>query len=229
MIFYDLINRQRAHFSPNSWRTRMALAHKGIQPEIRDLLFGEIGNIRPGGDKLTIPTIEDKGRFITDSWNIAQYLDEAYPQTPRLIATGAEGQVLRFFQHWVQTTVHAGIARLIMLDLYNSLAPSDQAYFRTSREKQYKMTLEEIQGGREERLDAFRKSLQPMRLSLALGPFISGEQPGYADYLAFGGFQWARTSSAYSVLVADDVVYAWFERCLDLYDGLGRREAAAHA
>jgi len=158
-----------------------------------------------------------------------QHLDAAFPATPRLIAPGAEGQVLRFFQYWVQTTVHAGVARLVMLDLYNSLDPADQAYFRASREKQYKMSLEDIQAGRDERLDAFRKSLQPMRLSLAQGPFISGEQPGYADYLAFGGFQWARVSSAYPVLTADDAVHAWFERCLDLYDGLGRREAAAHA
>jgi glutathione S-transferase len=207
----------------------MALAHKGIKPEIRDILFSDIGNIRPGGDKLTIPTLEDHGRLITDSWEIVRYLDQAYPQTPRLIAPGAEGQVLRFFQYWVQTTVHAGVARLVLLDLYNSLDPADQAYFRSSREKQYKMTLEEVQAGREDRLDAFRKSLQPMRLSLAQGPFISGEQPGYADYLAFGGFQWARLSSAYPTLATDDVVHAWFERCLDLYDGLGRKEAAAHA
>jgi glutathione S-transferase len=229
MILYDLINRQRAHFSPNSWRVRLALAHKGFTPEVRDVRFGEIAHIRPGGDKLTIPTIEDQGRLITDSWDIVRYLDETYPQTPRLIAPGAEGQVLRFFQYWVQTTVHAGIARLVMLDLFSSLDPADQTYFRASREKQYKMTLEDIQSGRDERLDAFRKSLQPMRLSLAQGPFISGAQPGYADYLVFGGFQWARVSSAYPVLVADDVVHAWFERCLDLYDGMGRREAAANA
>lgn len=229
MILYDLVNRQRAHFSPNSWRARMALAHKGFKPEIRDVLFADIGNIRPGGDKLTIPTLEDQGRFITDSWEVVCHLDQAYPQSPRLIAPGAEGQVLRFFQYWVQTTVHAGIARLVMLDLYNSLDPADQTYFRASREKQYKMSLEDIQAGRDERLDAFRKSLQPMRLSLAQGPFISGEQPGYADYLAFGGFQWARVSSAYPVLAADDGVHAWFERCLDLYEGLGRKEMAARA
>jgi glutathione S-transferase len=229
MVLFDLVNRRKAHFSPNSWRVRMALAHKGLDFEVRDVLFGGIAGIRPGGDKLTIPTIEIEGRFITDSWTIVQHLDAAFPATPRLIAPGAEGQVLRFFQYWVQTTVHAGIARLIMLDLFNSLEPADQPYFRTSREKQYGQTLEALQAGREERVDAFRKSLQPMRLSLAQGPFISGEQPGYADYLVFGGLQWARTSSALPVLAADDVVHAWFERCLDLYGGLGRREAAARA
>jgi glutathione S-transferase len=227
MVLYDLVSHRKAHFSPNSWRVRMALAHKGIAFDVRDVLFGDIAGINPGGDKLTIPTIEHEGRLITDSRAIVQYLDEALPATPRLIAPGAEGHVLKFFQFWVQTTVHAGIARLVMLDLFNSLYPADQPYFRASREKQYKQTLEEVQAGREERLDAFRKSLQPMRLALAQGPFISGAQPGYADYLAFGGFQWARVSSPFPVLATDDLVHAWFERCLDLYGGMARREAPA--
>ncbi|MGH2149925.1 hypothetical protein ACQ10G_16155, partial [Enterococcus faecalis] len=80
-------------------------------------------------------------------------------------------------------------------------APADQAYFRASREKMYKTTLEDLQAGREDRVDAFRKSLQPLRLALGHGPFISGEQPGYADYLAFGGFMWARVSSPFALLL----------------------------
>ena len=227
MLLYDLVNHRRTHFSPNAWRVRMALLHKGIPFEVRDILFGDIPSINAGGDKLTIPTIAHDGRLITDSWEIVRYLDEAFPHTPRIIAPGAEGHVLKFFQFWAQTTIHAGIGRLILRDLHDSLDAADQPYFRASREKQYKNTLEAVQAGREERVDAFRKSLQPMRLALAHAPFISGEQPAYADYLAFGGFQWARLSSPFPLLLADDAVHAWFERCLDLYDGAGRREAAA--
>ncbi len=227
MILYDLVNRHNSHFSPNSWRVRMALAHKGLSCEVRDVLFGDIPAIGSSGDKLTIPTLSHQGRLVTDSWEIVRYLDSAFPQTPRLIAPGADGQVLRFFQYWVQTTIHSGISHLILLDVHNSLHPADHAYFRSSREKQNRRTLEEVQAGREQRVDAFRKTLQPMRLALAQGPFISGEQPGYADYLAFGGFQWARTSSPFQLLSEDDVVHSWFERCLDLHGGLGRREAPA--
>ena len=99
--------------------------------------------------------------------------------------------------------------------------------FRASREKSYKTTLEALQAGREDRLDAFRRGLQPMRLALDHHPYIAGPQPGYADYLAFGAFMWARTSSPFELLAEDDVVHAWRERCLDLYDGAGRRETAA--
>lgn len=227
MILYDLVNAKRAHFSPNSWRVRMALLHKGIKFEVRDVLFGDVPSINAGGDKLTIPTIEHAGQLVTDSWAIVQYLDRAFPDTPRLIGPDAAAHVLKFFQYWVQTSLHGPIARLILRDLHDSLDPADHAYFRASREKLYKTTLEDLQAGREDRVDAFRKGLQPMRLALGHHPFICGEQPGYADYLAFGAFMWARTSSPFPMLAEDDVVYAWRERCLDLYGGAGRQERAA--
>jgi glutathione S-transferase len=226
MILYDLVNARRAHFSPNSWRVRMALLHKDIRFEVREVLFGDIPSINAGGDKLTIPTIAHNGQLVTDSWAIVQYLDQAFPGTPRLIEAGA-APVLKFFQYWVQTSLHGPIGRLILKDLHDSLDPADQAYFRASREKSYKQTLEDVQAGREQRVDAFRKGLQPMRLALGHGPYIGGEQPGYADYLAFGAFMWARTSSPFPLLAEDDIIYAWRERCLDLYGGAGRKEPAA--
>lgn len=227
MLLYDLVNARRAHFSPNSWRVRMALLHKGLPFEVRDVLFGDIPSLGSSGDKLTIPTLAQDGRLVTDSWAIVQHLDASFPDTPRLIPDGSAGHVLKFFQHWVQTTLHAGIARMILCDVHERLEPADQAYFRASREKMYKATLEEIQADREERVDAFRKSLQSLRMALAHSPFISGEQPGYADYLAFGGFMWARVSSPFALLLEDDPVYAWRERCLDLYEGAARQETVA--
>ena len=227
MILHDLVNRHQTHFSPNSWRVRMALAHKGLVFEVRDVLFGTIKDISPE-QKLTIPTLTHDGRLVTDSWAIVEYLDEAFPETPRLIAPAADGHVTRFFQYWVQTTVHAGIARLILLDVHDSLQASDQAYFRATREKQFHKTLEEIQAGREQQVEAFRKSLQPLRMAVGSHGFVGGDNPCYADYLAFGGFQWARVSSAFPLLAEDDLVHGWFERCLDLYGGMARREAPAH-
>jgi glutathione S-transferase len=226
MLLYDLVNARRAHFSHNSWRVRMALLHKGIPFEVKDVLFTDIPSLASGGDKLTIPTIGHGGKLVTDSWAIVQHLDAAFPDTPRLL-TPESAPVLKFFQYWAQTSLHGPIARLILRDLHERLDPADQAYFRASREKSYKTTLEELQAGREDRLDTFRRGLQPMRLALGHHAYLGGEQPGYADYLAFGAFMWARTSSTFELLAEDDPVHAWRERCLDLYEGAGRREPVA--
>ena len=43
-----------------------------------------------------------------------------------------------------------------------------------------------------------------------------------ADYLLFGVLQWARVSSPFEVIAADDIISGWMENMLDLHGGLGR-------
>jgi glutathione S-transferase len=71
-------------------------------------------------------------------------------------------------------------------------------------------------------MEGFRNSLQPLRMTLKDAPFLGGQQPLYADYLAFGAFQWARVISPFRILAEDDPLKAWFERCPDLHGGFGR-------
>ena len=224
VVLYDLVGRDDRRFSPHCWRTRMALAHKGLACEVRATRFTDIGRIGDGQVK-TVPAIEDGPRLIVDSWAIAQYLETTYPERPSLFG-GAGGEALtRLVQNWCAAVLHAGLVGMIVRDIFEHLVPEDQVYFRTSREQRFGRTLEEVQAGREARLEGFRTSLQPLRMTLRDAPFLGGAQPLYADYLAFGAFQWARVISPFRVLEADDPVHAWFERCLDRHDGLGRGQA----
>src|SRR3989442_944806 len=54
---------------------------------------------------------------------------------------------------------------------------------------------------------------------LVQNAFISGNGPGFADYILFGTFQWARAVSPTRLLEPDDPLYAWRERLLKLHDG----------
>ena len=54
MTLYDLVNQRGTHFSPNSWRVRMALAPKGLAFAVRDGLFGTSQDPTPG-QKTPIP------------------------------------------------------------------------------------------------------------------------------------------------------------------------------
>src|SRR5919106_2992164 len=170
VVLYDLVGKEDRRFSPHCWRTRMALAHKGLDCEARPTRFTEIARVA-GGRFKTIPVIEDRGRAIVDSWAIAQYLEETYPDRPSLFG-GPGGEALsRFVQSWCVAVLHAGLITMIVLDIHDRLMPEDQAYFQTSREQRFGRRLEEVQAGREERLEGFRKSLQPLRMALCDGPF----------------------------------------------------------
>lgn len=226
IVLHDLAAADDRRFSPHCWRTRMALAHKGLQCDARATLFTEIASIADGGQK-TVPVIEDGDRVVGDSWTIAEYLETMYPERPSLFG-GVSGHALTvFIQDWAVMTLQVDIINFILHDIYESLDPADKDYFRASREKRFGKPLEEVQAGREERLPAFRKSLQPLRMMLKKQEWIGGEGPLYADYTVFAPFQWARLISAFPLLEDDDIVKDWFERCLDLYDGLGRNALAA--
>jgi glutathione S-transferase len=88
----------------------------------------------------------------------------------------------------------------------------------------FKKKLEDLYSERDKGFEQFRRRLSPVRKILDRSPFISGEAAAYADYILFGVLQWCRVVSCEEVLPADDAVTVWFERMLDLYDGVGRRE-----
>lgn len=207
-------------FSPFCWRSRMALAHKGLDFESVPWRFTETDRLAfAKHDK--VPVLVDGPQTVADSWEIAQYLDRAYPEAPSLLRGNPEPYL--FVAAWNDTVLQAGLARLIVTDIPPLLAPEHAAYFIESREKRFGMPLAEVTAGREERLPAFRAALQPLRHALRRRAFLGGEAPDYADYIVFGSFMWARSTSPLKILDEGDPLLAWRERMLDLHGGMARR------
>ena len=176
-----------------------------------------------------VPVLVDGGRKVSDSWAIALYLEETYPERPSLFGGPAAIAVTRFVNAWADTILHGGMIRLIVSDIARIVHEKDRAYFRDSREGRFGMPLDQVTAGREERVEAFRDTLVPLRHTLSAQPYLAGDAPAYADYIVFGSFQWARCVSAFELLAPDDVVTAWRERMLGLFDGLARRAPCAAA
>jgi glutathione S-transferase len=220
---YDLAGAEAdRRFSPFCWRTRMALAHKGLEVETIPWRFSDKAALAPTGQG-RVPVIVDGERWINDSWAIAEHLEDAYPDRPSLFGGPAGRALSRFVSTWADSVLNVGLIRLVLLDIYRHVDEKDRDYFRTSREQRFGVTLEAFVADREARLPAFRESLAPLRLTLEKQPFLGGAAPLYADHIVFGGFQWARCISDFKLLAADDPVAAWRGRMLDLYGGLGAR------
>lgn len=223
---YDLAAADPARrFSPFCWRTKLALAHKGLDVETIPWRFTDkdvIAFTKQG----RVPVLMDGDKAVWDSWTIAEYLEDTYPDRPSLFG-GAGGRAMaRFINGWGDASLHRTMFRLILTDIFAHLHEKDRAYFRESREKQLGMTLEAASADRGTRVEAFRQNLDPMRMMLRGQPFIGGASPNYGDYIIFGGFQWARCISPFRLLVEDDPVFAWRERMLDALDGFARKAIA---
>lgn len=208
-------------FSPHCWRVRMALAHKGLEAKTVPWRFTEKEAIAFSGQK-AVPVIRDGTRDVHDSWSIATYLDEAYGGRAPLFESPQARALALFFKHWCERHVHGAVLRVIVGDLFASLHAKDKAYFRESREKRFGKTLEALAAESPAALPALQVVLDPVRPVVAAQPFVSGAAPGFADYVLFGPFQWARAASPVRLLQPDDPVYAWRERMLDLFGGMPR-------
>ena len=220
---FELVGTDAARpFSPFCWRTRMALAHKGLSAKSLPWRFTEKAAIAPHRSE-KVPVLLDRDKSVADSWTIALYLEDAYPDRPSLFG-GEGGQAMaRMINWWGDIAVIGGIFPFIVADIASRLGPADAAYFRESREARFKKSLEEVASDRDRVVESFRRSLDPMRLTLRTQPYLGGETPNYADYIVFGAFQWARVVSPFKLLTENDPVYAWREKLLDAFDGMARK------
>ena len=222
IILHDLAGAEAdRRLSPFCWRTRMALAHKGLAVETIPWRFTEKDKL-PQPNAGRVPVIVDGDRTIHDSSTIADYLETRYPDRPSLLGGEAGRGLTRFVQNWTETQLHPAIVGFVVHDIYRHVATEDRAYFRQSREERFGTTLEKVVKDRDARLPAFRESLAPLRRTLERQDFVAGAGPAYADYIVFGAFQWARAISDYELLAADDPIAAWRGRMLDLFGGLAR-------
>jgi glutathione S-transferase len=225
---YDLAGADPdRRFSPYCWRTRMALAHKGLAFETIPWRFTEKAEIAPSGQKL-VPVLVDGDRWVADSWTIANYLEDTYPDAPSLFGGASARRLTRHYSSLADGLV-AAIFPFVALDILQHLAEEDRAYFRESREKRVGKPLEAFVADRDTKLPAFRASLMPLRQTLKAQPFFGGDEPLYADYAVFGPFQWARCISPFQLLEEGDPVRLWRDRLLDGFGGMARKAVAYDA
>ncbi|KGM31243.1 glutathione S-transferase family protein [Inquilinus limosus] len=224
---YELAGADAAlRFSPHCWKTRMALAHKGLEAERIPWRFTEKEAISFTGQGL-VPVLVHGGETICDSWRIALHLEERFPDRPSLFGGPAAMPLARFINSWADTTLSPAIARVIILDILGRLHEKDRAYFRASREQRFGRSLEEVAADRPANLAAVRQALLPVRRALAAADFIAGPAPAYADYCVFGLLMWARCISPVELLETGDPVFAWRDRLLDAFGGMARASPCA--
>jgi glutathione S-transferase len=208
--------------SPFVWRIRYALAHKGIAFETVKLGFTEIPGVF-GGKFKTVPILEHGDTVLAESWDIAEYLDRAFPDRPPLFSSPGELAVIRLTEAWFTNEVLRKMFRLYIKDVHDAARPQDRPYFRESREKGMKgKTLESFTADRASYLPALRASLQPLRIQLQKFPFLGGRAPNFADYIALGSFYWSASVGTMPMLECDDALRDWLDRGFNLYGGIAR-------
>ncbi len=222
MKLYELVGKDKTQgFSPYVWRSRMALAHKGLDVEMVPLIFTEIPKLTVTDSK-TVPILEHDGKCISDSWTIACYLENNFPDSPSIFCGDAGKAYANFFNYTCFYHLIIPLFQALAFDIFEGIDERDREYFRSSREGRLGKSLEETYETRHKSLAIFQKQLYPYNSTLKIQNFLGGESQTYVDFIMYGLFQWAKGVSTLQLLSTDDPLYEWRNRMDELYGGLGK-------
>ena len=210
---YELADASGRRYSVFSWRTRLALAHKGLDFESVPVKISDKDAIAFSGQK-KVPVIRDGAHVVFDSWKIAEYLEQRYADRPSLFGGEVGMSLAKFINSWADRQLIGTLFPALMLENVQKLESDDAVHIRSSFEQASGKTLEALAAGREQAVKQFSRALDPMRAVLRAQPYLSGGAPAYADYIVASVLQWARLASDAPVLGSDDSIARWFDQLL---------------
>tara|TARA_Y100001960_G_scaffold313150_1_gene375747 strand:+ start:514 stop:1242 length:729 start_codon:yes stop_codon:yes gene_type:complete len=189
MQLYELSSKNDCRFSPYCWRTRLALKHKQLTYEIIHIRFSDKAAVAFYSQE-RFPVLRDGDKVISDSWNIALYLESNYPNKPNLFNGHAGRSLTNFLNGWVDQILHPSLIPIIIADILNNVDPIYENYFIESRMARFGKHPKEMQNRNTANMQNFENAARALRASLKNKPFLTGDRPAYADYIVFGAFVW---------------------------------------
>ncbi|CEI86513.1 hypothetical protein RMCBS344292_00953 [Rhizopus microsporus] len=205
-------------FSPNTAKTRYTLNFKGIPYNTEWVNFASLKEIIPKvvpyEGRPTVPVMVIDGKGIRESWDIANYLEETFPDKPSVF-NGNPG-VHKFFEVYCYKNIVINLYRLVVLDIQERSV--DKEWHRQDREKILGMSLEKFAGHPDDHKPTLKEALTPIHAVLQKYPFVTGEKAGYSDIIlaaAFVMLNVVRPDLFHSHLLdlfEDDVLSNWWKR-----------------
>ncbi|KAI1433963.1 thioredoxin-like protein [Xylaria sp. CBS 124048] len=146
IVFFDLARKEPRHtWSLNPWKTRLLLNFKGLDYETEWLEFPEIEPRLqphfPNEQQWTVPAVKlPDGRWVMDSWNIAQELEKLYPTPAVVLDSPIRQRYLDVFDNAFREILPSRL-----LDVHSRiLSDVSKPFWRETRESKFGATLEEL-------------------------------------------------------------------------------------
>ncbi|KAG6864274.1 hypothetical protein C0991_010911 [Blastosporella zonata] len=197
--FYDIPSTLPGKaWSVNLWKTRYSLNFKGLPfetiwteyPDIAPLAktMGFKPAIGSNPPHYTLPAIYDPNTSaaLADSAAIAEYLDKAYPDTPRLFPSGSHALqyvFLDIFQEKLRPVWQFVLPASVLI-----LNPASEEYFRRTREAKFGKTLEDVVPKGEDAVVEWTKVQAAfddihgwLEKGKSNGPYFLGQEPAFVD------------------------------------------------
>ncbi|QRV89959.1 glutathione S-transferase [Ceratobasidium sp. AG-Ba] len=211
IIFYDIVAKDGSYWTPNTFKTRLTLNYKGLPyrvewVKIEDVepLMKEMG-VPPTSKTYphyTLPMIADpssepdgKPTLVSESFRIAEYLDEKYPapEYPIVIPPGTRALQKIFVEQYAPSIAMAPMPAIAsglpaaVLD-----EASTEYMYRTRGRETFNPISEETSA---KILAEAREKWEAFALTIGDGPWITGDTVTFADFFIAGWLFFGRRIS----------------------------------
>jgi len=220
LLLYEHVAENGKVVDPYSWRIRLALAHMEIRVKRVPISLYKFREFFLKEKLLYLPTIIDGERKIESSWEVANYLERNFPESPSLFGGEVGTHLAKFIHSWAEKNLLKHLYALIGQNIYEILELNDRPLFEDFLQDRYNLKCDLIKNQKDEKVLKFRQSLDPFRLTMLDRPFLSGEIPAYADYILYGPLKWAEEIYPGELIEGQDIIFLWKSRMDQLFSYL---------
>jgi len=228
VTLFDIPSKGKTCWSPNTWKSRLALAYKGVPfktewveyPDIKPT-FPHLSTLEKPLVTLPIIKVNENGndKLVTDSWDIAEYLEEHVTTGNSLFRGNMASHF--FFQQYLMNLVTVPLRYLLIPRVPHVLLPRSEEYFRRTRQEQFGQPLNEMLAkDPQPHIIEFKSALKPIHLTLRkTKAFLAGDHLTYSDIILLSLFLWVRDThielfEQLFVFFDGGFERIWYDRCI---------------
>ena len=209
---YDLSGKNDLRFSPPCWNIKLCLIQNNIEFTTIPIRFIDKDKIAFSKQTL-VPILKYKDRFVTDSWNIINWLDQNYPEK-KIFINNSSKNFSYFLYLWTSRQLLPILFKIIAHEIPNVLEGDDIDYYIKTREERINGPITKFLPFVSSSIKEFRKLIDPIRKLIIENNYISGKKPGIEDCIFFGNLKWVDVCSSCNLLDNEDPVYQWYKNLL---------------
>ncbi len=211
---YDLSGKNDLRFSPPCWNVKLCLIHNNIEFKTIPVRFTDKNKIAFSKQNL-LPILDYNNGFVSDSWNIFNWLDQNYPQK-KIFRNNSSKNFSYFLYLWTSRQLLPILFKIIAHEIPKVLEGNDINYYINTREKRINGPITKFVPMISSSIEEFRRSIDPIRKIIINNGYISGKKPGLEDYIFFGNFKWVNVCSSCNLLDDEDPVHNWYKKLLKI-------------
>ena len=211
---YDLCGKNDLRFSPPCWNVKICLIHNNIEFKTIPVRFTDKEKIAFSNQKL-VPILDYKNGFVSDSWNIINWLNEKYPEK-NIFVNNSSKNFSYYLYLWTSRQLLPILFKIIAHEIPNVLEGDDIDYYITTREKRINGLITKFVPEIASSIEEFRKSIDPIRKIIINNGYISGDKPGIEDFIFFGNLKWVDVCGSCNVLDDQDPINKWYKSLLKI-------------